>query len=256
LQRFGRAAAGRIVGLLQKAQTAAVAWGRTILNVVEGVESLPRRGPKSDRNEKKPHTFLASSGEPFSHPVQDHSASTAVARLARWFGCSELFTLRGVPLRIPPGMAGEEGIIRRFVNHYKDYGRIFGSHGAVPLIGNIDAFLTGVGDTASSKEDTWFTETVDTESLSNLDEIAIGNIGGIWLPHEDGNQEEVINKLNSRWLGIQLHQIERCADRKTDQDGPGVIVVAAGREKASIVRRTLPYVNHLLIDQFLADAML
>ena len=247
VKRFGRAAARRVVALLRTSNCTAVAWGRTVISVVEGIEAARPKPHKKLR-------LLPSSGEPVGHVVEDHSASAAVSRLAELLHCEDFRSLRGVPLRIPKSMNGDSNAIRKFVNRSRDYQRIFGS--SKPEIESVDTILSGVGDADSSVNDPWFKETVEAESVRNLQKIAVGNIGGIWLPRDKKNskQQQLINDMNSRWLGIQKRHIERCAESASTVK-PGVIVIAAGLEKAAVIRSTIDDVNHLLIDDTLATEL-
>jgi hypothetical protein len=70
--------------------------------------------------------------------------------------------------------------------------------------------------------------------------------------------EAKVKRINTQWTGIQREHVARCAERARASEGtPGVIVLAIGRAKAEAVIEAVnqSLVNHLLIDQDLADAL-
>ncbi|MBS0260899.1 MAG: hypothetical protein JSS02_02995, partial [Planctomycetes bacterium] len=68
-----------------------------------------------------------------------------------------------------------------------------------------------------------------------------------------------VERINAQWTGIQRDQIARCAERaRINPQHNGVIVLAIGKAKAEAVIEAVnqSLVNHLLIDQDLADALI
>ncbi|NLF70997.1 MAG: hypothetical protein GX575_18345 [Candidatus Anammoximicrobium sp.] len=254
LQTFGNRCAECVAGLLQGAETCGVAWGRTIMCMVEGLERY--------RPNRREISFFPLAGEPFNHRDTGVSASTAAKRLAECFKSSKpAKSLHGVPLRIPRAMNGQSDTIRSFLAQCRDYNEIFGT--ATPLISKVATIITGVGDVASSEDDPWFRETRESEDMKSkeLNALAAGNLGGVWLSRDraDARQEKAVRALNARWLGVQEEHLKACAERAAGSSRgkpAGVIVIAAGAQKAGIVKRSLGYVNHLIIDHILADHLL
>jgi DNA-binding transcriptional regulator LsrR (DeoR family) len=251
---FGRAAALRVLDILEKSQFAGIAWGRTIMALVEGVEAAEPR--KFERL-----CLIPTSGEPLGHPLIDHSASTAALRLKQCLGCKAL-SLRGVPLRIPLSMARDERTIRRFVNRSDDYRQVFGDR-ADGLIEQIDTMISGIGDSASSIGDRWLEETEKAEELrpGDLDKVAAGNVGGVWFARDESNPDHVkqVKGINHRWLGIKYEHFKRCADTAdaAPNERGGVVILAAGAAKARILAsHAIAMCNTLIIDDVCADALL
>lgn len=247
LVHFGRLAAERIETLLSNATTCAVAWGQTINSTLDGLKSLT---PKK----RKEMTFMPVSGEPMNHIDPGVSPSMAAKRLAEFFGCSDnVLSLLSVAARIPSNHKHHASTIREFMACCHDYERIFG--GKEPLIDNVDAIISGIGDARSSENDAWFRETQEAEAMkkNDLNCLTVGNIGGVWLPKDSANSKHLdkVADINGRWLGIQKNHFETCARVAS----PGVLLLAVGERKSGIVRRAVGLVNHLLIDHTLAQAI-
>jgi DNA-binding transcriptional regulator LsrR (DeoR family) len=257
LQTFGRLAVDAVVPLLKSMQTKScvVAWGRTIRWLIE---AIPKQSYTRDDL-----TIMPCAGEPLGLREAEFSASAAARKLASAFGCESL-SLAGSSARIPHDLLKYSTHIKDYVSRCGDYARIFG--GSVALIDSADVIITGIGDMRTSEKDRWFGETMHSISLTPLDELraelrenAAGNIGGVWLPADSANTKhrQAIEKINEGWLGIQYKHLESCARRCSgEKDGPGVVVVAAGRDKANILAHIVGVVNHLVIDTSLANAVL
>jgi hypothetical protein len=101
--------------------------------------------------------------------------------------------------------------------------------------------------------------TWQTLQLSNLTKMVIGDLAGIPLTHTDAAAKD-ITLLLDRWTGLQKHHFENCARRASAASQPpaGVIVVAAGRDRASClveaVRQGL--VNHAVVNEELVRALI
>jgi DNA-binding transcriptional regulator LsrR (DeoR family) len=253
-RRFGRAAAQYVVDQIAHAKTCAVAWGRTVQSIVDAISSMNNLVHKPDL------MFVPISGEPLNHPNR-LSPSMAAQRLSEAFHCKHL-SLRGVPARIPRKLssASEVKTILDFINEAHDYRRIFGTRSdkTDSVMANIDMIISGLGDIATSENDPWFQETMEMEQLTNLQKIAAGNIGGVWIARNESNKSECdrVEQINRRWLGIQRGHFVDCANRARNTDAPGVVVVAIESQKATIVLRAIGMVSHLIISQPLARALL
>jgi len=257
LAQFGRRAAEYVDQLLKGShvETCAVAWGRTLKSMIDAL---------GQRNVAPQPTlrFLPVCGEPLTGHQSGFSPTSAAMELAEVFRCKQYLSLAGVPARIPKDFADKRkqaDIIKNFVSMYRDYKKIFRSNS--PMIDSVDMIVTGIGDVATSEGDHWFKETAELEGKepSDLKEITAGNIGGVWLPRDPENDIHVkaIDEINRRWLGIQEEHFVKCAKRaKTDPKKSGVVVLAHDARKAPIVERVMGMVNHLIIHEDLAEAIL
>jgi len=169
------------------------------------------------------------------------------------------------------------------------YRRIFlGKVGHGPLIDEIDTLITGVGTASKTSTDPWLIERVNAMrkdpplTREDFEACTFGDIGGVYLLRPDLSErialryarssggtsktarernavvEAKVRRINAQWTGIQREHVARCADRaRASETTPGVIVLAIGRAKSEAVIEAVnqSLVNHLLIDQDLADAL-
>jgi DNA-binding transcriptional regulator LsrR (DeoR family) len=260
LKQFGRLASEHVGPLLSETETCAVAWGRTIRSTVDGISAMQAKALPGMKVKARPGMrFMPISGEPFNHKDTGISPSTAARLLSKVFGCeANTLSLEGVAARIPKVLGEEVSTIRRLFNMCHDYEKIFG--GDSPLIESVDMILSGIGDIESSENDPWFRETAEAEQMdkTDLNEIAVGNLGGVWLAKDPGSklQRSRIEQINKSWLGIQEEHFVGCTRRASERGSPGVVVVAIGPAKAEIVKRSMGMINHLVIDHDLAKAIL
>jgi len=249
IEAFGERASIRVLELLARATTCGVAWGRTIKSIVSGIQA---RHP-SPRPEL---LFLAVSGDPMNHRDAGYSSSAAAEALGKCFGCKKTRLLQGIASRFPKRLQKDEKAIRAFLDFCDDYHRVFGGNN--PEIADVSAILSGIGDATSSQKDPWFLETQRAEEMSaeKLNELAIGNLGGVWI-ERDSKAEGIVAKVNSRWLGIQKGNFLDAAKRatKADEGHPGPIVLGVGQSKAEVVLAALGMISHLIIDHTLCDRL-
>src|SRR5579863_1882159 len=156
------------------------------------------------------------------------------------------------------------------------------------LIDQMDTLITGVGTASKTSTDPWLIERVNamhnTPALTREDFEAytFGDIAGVYLlrprlseiiaarnartPGLSGKAlrelnatvEAKVKRINSQWTGIQREHVAGCAERaRVSGQTAGVIVLAIGRAKSETVIEAVnqSLVNHLLIDQDLADAL-
>ncbi len=169
------------------------------------------------------------------------------------------------------------------------YRRIFlGSPGRDRLIDQMDALITGVGTASKTSSDPWLIERVNAMhndpplTREDFEAYTFGDIAGVYLlrprlaeliaarnaktfgsagkvaRERNATVESKIKRINSQWTGIQREHVARCAERaRTTGKTAGVIVLAIGRAKSETVIEAVnqSLVNHLLIDQDLADAL-
>lgn len=252
LRRFGHLAAERVVTLLSQAGSCAVAWGETIMSLINGIERCsPQQRPEM--------MFMPLSGEPLNYTDSGVSSSTAAERLTAVFGCDKKLSLRSVATRVPRELDEYTDVIRKFVKTCEHYDEIFG--GDSSLIANVDAIISGIDDVKSSEDSAYFREAQEAEETNTrrLHQFAAGNLRGVWLERDrnDAEQLKEVADVNRRWLGIQRQHFEDCAKRASDRKqkglGAGVLVVAVGEGKAKIVKRAIGMINHLIIDHVLAE---
>lgn len=259
LKRFAENSANDLVKLISDSVAlCGVSWGRTVSETVAAVCNLK---PESRENIR----FVPVAGERWNDPEVGISPSVAAAKLAESFKMkSEVLSLRGIPARIPKALDKEAKTIREFLKNSTAFEELFvGTPDGKPcLMDEMQCFITSVGDTASadSENDPWFKETMNAEGMESPDElrqIAIGNMAGVWF-HKSEDNARAIEAINGRWLGINDQQIRNCAKRgaSKQEKSPGVIILAVGEAKAEVVLRALGRVNHLFIDQLLANAIL
>ena len=151
-----------------------------------------------------------------------------------------------------------------------------------------NGLITGVGTASNTSTDPGLIERVNAMqnapplTREDFEAYTFGDIGGVYLLRPDlaerialrnaktgaltGNAlserkaivEAKVKRINAQWTGIQREHVARCAERaRSSQQTPGVIVLAVGRAKSGIVIEAVnqSLVNHLLIDQDLADAL-
>ena len=177
-------------------------------------------------------------------------------------------------------------IKQSLLGQVEGYRRIFLNDGTQgPLIDEIDTLITGVGTASKTSTDPWLIERVNAMqndpplTREDFEAYTFGDIGGVYLLRpglpelvaerqakiarlsgkpECKSIEKKVQRINAQWTGIQREHVAGCAERaRASQKTPGVIVLAVGRAKSEIVIEAVnqSLVNHLLIDQDLADAL-
>jgi DNA-binding transcriptional regulator LsrR (DeoR family) len=253
---FGRGAAEIVAEYVDRTDTCAVAWGRTLHATLRFMRD---REPRPDR----PKLFMPIAGEPQNHSPNGVSPSDAAQMLAqRWGARPPALSLRGVQARIPRAVAmrDSQGIARELVAFSEAYKKIFVGNGQTrPLIERVGMVLAGIGDVNTSEEDPWFSETSDAEddASSKVLELTLGNIGGVWLPRPDAadptDARAKVEQMNDRWLGAQLAHFIRCSrGADIDRNRPGVVVLAVEPKKAEIILAALDLINVLVVSYPLA----
>jgi DNA-binding transcriptional regulator LsrR (DeoR family) len=282
---FGWNAALYVQELIPKMHRIGIAWGETIARLIDGLDPLH---PKFARGT----LFFPVSGEPLREHREENSATSLASRLQELVegapqGPGLNMVIPCVPDEFNPEVT--EGIKTLLLGQVAGYRRIFlGDGGHSPLIDEMDTLITGVGTASKTSTDPWLIERVNAmrndPPLTREDFAAytFGDIGGVYLPrpelgdliaartHRPSATSKLarercaaiaakVARINSQWTGIQGEQIARCAARaRAGEQTAGVIVLAIGRAKAETVIEAVnqSLVNHLLIDQDLADALL
>lgn len=285
-QLFGWNAALYVRELIPRMHRIGVAWGKTIARLIDGLRPLD---PKFDRRT----LFFPVSGEPLREHGAENSATTLAARLQE-FVTGEPHDGPGLNMVIPCipdffDVSVTSEIKQSLLGQVAGYRRIFlGEASEGRLIDEIDTLITGVGTASKTSTDPWLIERVNAMqnapplTREDFEAYTFGDIGGVYLLRPDlaerialrnaktgaltGNAlserkaivEAKVKRINTQWTGIQREHVARCAERaRSSQQTPGVIVLAVGRAKSGIVIEAVnqSLVNHLLIDQDLADAL-
>jgi DNA-binding transcriptional regulator LsrR (DeoR family) len=246
---FGRLAAPRLSNLMMQSEVCAVAWGHTVLGVIEGIDDAPSISHLN---------FVPAAGEPLNYSDDSSSCTFAAQRLANKFRSnSSPLSLRGVPARVPKSLAAQAQVLREYCDKSDAYRAIFGEDSDA-LMNRVDTVVTGVGTVTHFHGD-WFREIrcMEGENVrAILEKRSAGNIGGIWLTKRLKSDLQ-IEGINSRWLGMNEEHLRRCSAKAAEQNSrsPGVVVVAIESSKAAIIARTIGLVNHLIITDALARAL-
>jgi len=265
---FGTSTAGIVASYIDEVDMCCVAWGRTIAAILDYIPTSSARDWKKQ--------FIPIAGEPTNHEPNGVSPSDAARRLSLAWPGSTFLSLRGVQARIPKSVDDKDagGIARELISYSTSYRQIFGRRGSddTRLISEVPMIITGIGNVDTSKRniagvgpdpwylqgpDPWYLETVEAEE-PNILELAVGNIGGVWIARDDLSEEDKdkVAKVNKRWLGAQHDDFRGCSlNADLLQRRPGVVVLAVEPDKADIVLEALHLVNVLIVSRQLADAL-
>lgn len=285
-QLFGWNAALYIRELIPQMHRIGVAWGKTIARLIDGLRPLH---PKFEKGT----LFFPVSGEPLREHGEENSATTLASGLQAFVeggphdGPGLNMVIPCIPDHFNETITND--IKQSLLGQVEGYRRIFlGGEGRGRLIDEIDTLITGVGTASKTSTDPWLIERVNAMqndpplTREDFEAYTFGDIGGVYLlrpdlaeriaarnaksaggsgkPSRERNAivEAKVKRINAQWTGIQREHIARCADRaRASEQTPGVIVLAIGRAKSEAVIEAVnqSLVNHLLIDQDLADAL-
>ena len=98
-------------------------------------------------------------------------------------------------------------------------------------------------------------------SYTELRSLIAVEVGGVCIPRPDLTTREqcVFDTIQGSWTGLRLEHLETCARRNTDPNtgSPGVVVVSAGPNRAKSILELIKrgMVNHLIVDDILADEL-
>jgi DNA-binding transcriptional regulator LsrR (DeoR family) len=128
------------------------------------------------------------------------------------------------------------------------------------LVNDIDVLLTSVG---TADRPMGFCN-ADLLRFGDLDQAAlkrlvVGDVGGVLLPQRELTRREAakVERLNAMWTGIQGRHFVTIARRAQAQNLPGVILIAMGASRSTIVREAVAegWCSELIIDHDLAAAL-
>jgi DNA-binding transcriptional regulator LsrR (DeoR family) len=290
-QLFGWNAALYVRELVPQMHRVGVAWGKTIARLIDGLgPALPRfqRGtlffpvsgePLREHGEENSATTLAASLQAFVDGSPHEGPGLNGPGLNMVIPCIPDLFSDDVTSQIKHSLLGQ----------VEGYRRIFlGNAGQDRLIDEMDTLITGVGTASKTSTDPWLIERVNAMhnepplTREDFETYTFGDIAGVYLlrpklaeliagrnaktlggagkavRERNATVEAKVKRINSQWTGIQREHVVRCAERaRSATETAGVIVLAIGRAKSETVIEAVnqSLVNHLLIDQDLADAL-
>ena len=264
LDEFAVPTANYLSKLLTRSKLVGLTWGGTILSISKKIRPHP--------TQKSTIQFLPLCGEaPRSENYALYSSSTLALRFHETFNAGfakqpDLLSLGSVPMMLPSGLEPKvRDVVKRVFQHQSmAYEAIFGhqdSDTSKRLIDKVDTIVSGVGSHKHPygyiSDD--FLRTHTSLTREKLGSNVHGDIAGHLLPRPDvsATAKRDIQKLNDAILGLQIDDVQRCAQRARDSNRPGVIIVAIGNRKAKavldIIERGL--VNTLLCDNSLKQSL-
>lgn len=256
-KRLARAAAGSVEELLRDSRYLGVTWGHTVSEITIRLSSLLKQ-----TRSRRTTSVVPVCAELIGLNAPDFSSSQLAGRLNDTLNNrqGESLSLTGLPAYIPRRYKPNKvRVLREYISDIGSYQKIFAP--PQPLIGRLDTLLTSVGSSAVPVGGN-ISELVDAGGIdaSMLKSLVIGDVGGVLIaqPNLKPPERKLVNALNTMWTGIQFDHLQSIATRaRGAQSGSGVVMVAVGRDKASIVLECirLGLVNQLLIDQDLASML-
>jgi DNA-binding transcriptional regulator LsrR (DeoR family) len=285
-QLFGWNAALYVRELVPGMRRVGVAWGKTIARLIDGLGPLHTKFARGT-------LFFPVSGEPLREHGEENSATTLAASLQAFVDGSP-HEGPGLNMVIPciPDLFSDDvtsEIKRSLLGQVEGYRRIFlGNVGQERLIDQMDTLITGVGTASKTSTDPWLIERVNAMhddpplTREDFETYTFGDIAGVYLlrprlpeliaarnakalgdsskavRERNATVEEKVKRINSQWTGIQREHVVHCAERaRSSGQTAGVIVLAIGQAKSEAVIESVnqSLVNHLLIDQDLAYAL-
>jgi DNA-binding transcriptional regulator LsrR (DeoR family) len=272
---FTDTAAARVLHLLSASYKVGLMWGRTVHEIVNGIE---RRCTPARPILRTEASLTAETGrdEPYCIPLcgdpvhlmnqneVDFSASHLGAKLAGLHTgrpSQRPYSLTGIPAYVPKDLLDLKPF-QKFLRSVPGYSMILDDEKGLKR--SVDTVLSGIGIIARESEPEHATAAFIRERLllgevsrKDLRRLIVGDIGGILLERPDLKAHELkkVEALNAGWTGVAISDLEAVANRARDQGSPGMILVAYGEAKAElfceIVRRGL--VNEGIIDASLAE---
>ncbi|MFN7954080.1 MAG: helix-turn-helix domain-containing protein [bacterium] len=267
LKRFGTAAGAELLKILNRARVCGVCWGKSVAASVQGVDlAVSRRA-----GERRPVTFIPICGEQVGIQPPKVSASMLASQLSEIWNNDRRAarSLMGIPAFVPSklGPDGAEAVWK-YVRSIPSYQDVFGGGAERPsqrgLIHRMDTVLVSVslpGVAFGLGYGKQFRDMAGVDG-KRLSQLVGADIGGALIPKPtlSATDVEELAQVSSRWTGIQLRQLQQCAEAaRKNPKLPGVVVIAIGASKAETVRRVLldyRLVNHLICDDDLEERLI
>ena len=269
IQTFSSDCGNDLVSVLDSASVIGVAWGEMVASAVNAIQRAQANRRESHRTDRMVIPLL---GEPLGRNITQHSSSVLAAKLAETLNPGvepgSTLSLAPVPALIPADMTKADiSAIRKLIGRITAYRQIYGaeeneSHAEgkpVPWIDCVDTILTSI---STQERPLGFSDDRLIRAAGirreRLNELVIGDLCGVVIPrpHLDSQAKNEIESIMARWTGVRIDQLEGCANRVRN-NAPGVIVLAIGANKASVVHEALRrgLIQHLFMDEDLADRL-
>lgn len=220
-EALGPATADYLLRYLQGNEVIGLAWGYTLLSVVDAIPAT-----------KKPGIRVVSTTGGLGRLEDETYGADLVRRMAQAFG--------GKPFTIPA-----PGIIRS----REVYSALMGAPQvaeALALAEEADVALVGIGAPTPGSV-VRRTGILTDQELEQLKEC--GAVGDIVLRYLDANGRPIEHEINDRIIGLHLHHVKEI---------PRVIAAAGGTEKFEVIRAVLrgKYIDVLITDDRTAARLL
>ncbi|PWU21228.1 MAG: hypothetical protein C5B50_02255 [Verrucomicrobia bacterium] len=293
---FAEAAAECVVDLLRHSQVAGIMYGRTLERMVSRVKGCVAGRSKRESHEIQCIPLCGDPVHLMNRGQVNFSASHLAAQLGNAVRNEDSDGASQPALVLEPALAGVPAYFgrkfyekdkaaagwRKFVEEIPGYRAIFGRGDGRERawIARLDTVISGAGIIAKNnpkqtqneppdgkaaleKTGDFIIERLKQEedlvSESGLAKLIYGDMGG-WLiarPNLKASDQSIVEQLNKGWTGIDGKALGEVAKSARSGGAPGVILVAAGKAKADMVREIVRQglVNVLLIDLSLGTAL-
>lgn len=262
-ESFGPAVVPVIRDVIARSRNLGVTWGRTLGELIETLKDYLDAPVRA----QDPVTIFPLCGEPLkdrSDPLS-FSSSALAARLHELVNGPSAplpASLAGVPTIIPRrGFDdADTDTIRRFINLFAGYSRVFGDGKSKGLVHEADTIVTSVG-VVEGRRGIFLKERVEVGDVKEeeLVEWLVGDIGGVLIPRAGlkAREARAVELMNARWTGISREGLYQCARRAEREKRPGVVVVGVGERRIDLVLRIVEenLASELVIDGGLADGL-
>jgi len=237
-------------------KTLGISWGITLLRILISLrEMIPHGLRQNNYIECIPIAGAPPDAEKFNKTSSANLAGALSRLLNGDPGESSTFSVGSwIPHNFSPQ---ETKAIRRFAFTSPSYERAFEDGGTIH---KLDCVLTSVG-TINDFAGLWLKAAVDATDLSKAEfsALTVGNMSGCFLPKPglSKRKRQILDRVNERWLGIQINHLKQCAERATKRSVPGVVLTATRAEKVPIVLEAIRHglVNVLCCDFHLAKGL-
>ncbi len=242
---LGEQAAGFLRELLIRSELCGVTWGRHVASAVAGLEALAIPAPWRD----PPGRVIPLCGDSTLRPLPSHQGSASLAaRLNRIVnGAHETVSLAAVPAFIPMDFSEEKvKVVQELIDRFPAYVEIFGPHKKrsrsnplKPLLDQVSMILTGVGPAVRQSKQAGEYYKAAGLDLERLSRMIIGDVSAYFIakPILKLAEREEVKQINRRFTGLHGNDLVRCAKAARASGGalPGVVIVAAGEDRAEIL---------------------
>jgi DNA-binding transcriptional regulator LsrR (DeoR family) len=275
IEEFCDDCAADLLEVIESSSVIGVAWGRTIAKAIGAMDQKKRPSEgRAPAQAKK--TVIPLLGEPLGRSAHEYSSSVLAYRLAEALDpntqLSEILSLAPVPAMIPADMTkGEVRAIRKLIGKITAYRQIYGTDQEEskgkdqrePWIDRVDAILTSISpqERPLGFDDDLLIRAAEIDR-GRFNNLILGDLCGVVIPRSnlDNVAKAEVENIMARWTGVKMGHLQDCARRalnRTPDRAPGVIVLAIGANKATVVYEALRkgLIQHLFTDEDLADRL-